>query len=99
MREGFRVAPSRLAVAGARVRWSGRELAVAGREAARSVDEVAAEVPGSLTSAAAAGLADGVLSTVRSLGLAVEALAVTLDTAASRYAGADEMIAVVGARQ
>lgn len=96
MIEGFVVAPPRLRLAGGRVRSSGRQLAAAGRTVSQTLEGVAC--PGSLTSAAALGLACVVRTQVGSLGAGVEALAVALDAAASRYASTDALIAAVGGR-
>lgn len=94
MIEGFSVTPSRLLLAGGRVRSSGRQLTAAGRTVSQTLEGVVC--PGSLTAVAALGLASAARTQVGSVGAGVEALATALDAAACRYASTDALIASVG---
>jgi len=97
--EGFSVTPTRLRLASGQVRTSGRQLAAAGRTVSQILEGVAGQPPGSLTSAAALGLASAARTHVGSLAAGMEALAAALDAAASRYASTDTLVASVGARR
>lgn len=97
MIEGFVVTPSRLRVAGGRVRSSGRQLAAAGRTVGAVLE--GAVCPGSLTSAAALGLASAARTEFGALAAGVAALATALDAAADRYDSTEDLVAAIGARR
>lgn len=99
MIEGFDVGPSRLRLAGGKVRASGRQLTGAGRTVSRALDGVGTHCPGSLTAAAALGVAAAARTSVGSLVAGVEALAQALDAAAIRYADTDALVASIVGRQ
>ncbi len=99
MIDGIAVTPSQLRVAGARVRSSGRQLAVAGRALGQALDSVRAQRPGSVTAPAALGLASAARVNVDSLSAGIEALAQSLDAAATRYASTDTLLATIAGRR
>lgn len=83
------VQPDRLTAASVNVRRLARALSLAGRDAAGALAEVGPAAPGSVTAAAALELAAEVAASFRTVSGGVDALAVALAAAASRYAEAD----------
>jgi hypothetical protein len=83
------VTPDRLTAASVRVLGHGRALSLATRAVARALDEVGTATPGSQAAAAAAELALAAAGALRAVTGGVDALAVALAAAASRYAEAD----------
>lgn len=93
MIEGLNVQPSRLRLAGGRLRASGRELSAAGRAISHAFEggEVLRCAP--LAGAAAHEFAAAVRGSVGLLVGAVDALALALDAAATRYDDTDAVVA------
>lgn len=89
MPAGLVVEPSRLTSAGTRIHLLGQALAMAGRDVARGLDEVDATLPGTSAGPAAVELAAISAGVLRSMLIAIDALAVGLDAAAARYIDVD----------
>ena len=83
------VKPDRLAAGSVRVRGHARALSLAGRGVAKAFDEVGTGTPGSQAAAATAELAVVAAGVLRTVTGGVDALAVALAAAASRYVKTD----------